>query len=123
MEINYLGILKKEMEAFHDFGEKLLSPNQHDSPEVPENCFFLAKGKLFRLDANNEKVAMISSLNAQDERNLLFFPNINFDLTYLFELQTNFFQSVVDVYNQVYQNCCAYLDAKVANPPPSKFPK
>lgn len=91
------------------------------SERVPPNCFFLGKGKLFRVNEANKKVSLISNANAQDERNLLYFQSISFDLSYLFKLQMNFFQLIMDVYNQLYNHFCDYLEAKRKTPPPGGF--
>lgn len=96
--------------------EKAQNQINLDNNKSKTDILFLGNSGISSLDGNNKAKKVNRGFSLSDHRNLIYFKNLNFDLTFLFELQANFFEMVVESYKHVYTNVCDFVDERKSNP-------
>lgn len=58
------------------------------------------------------KKTKLTGVTIQEEQDLIYFKEFDFDLTFLFELQQSFTQSIVEIFNDIYEDFCVFMEKK-----------
>jgi hypothetical protein len=84
--------------------------NAKDS-NLGDNVLFIGGPSVYSWK-NGKKKTKLTNVNIKDEQDLIYFKDLDFDLTFLFELQQNFTQSIVEIYNEIYVDFCGFMKKK-----------
>lgn len=83
----------------------------NSSSDFSENVLFISKQAIYSWK-NNAKKAKLTSVTVNEDQDFIYFKNIDFDLTFLFQLQQNFTQSIVEIFNDIYSDFVVFMNKK-----------
>ena len=61
---------------------------------------------------NKKKKAKLTAVTVEEEHDFIYFKDLDFDLTFLFELQQNYTQAIVEIFNEIYTDFCLFMNKK-----------
>ena len=104
-------ILQKQDDIIENLLELWMEVKQEKNSNLGENVLFTG-GSLVYSWQNGKKKTKLTNVNIKNEQDLIYFKDLDVDLTPLFELQQNFTQSIVEIYNDIYTDFCKFMKKK-----------
>lgn len=104
-------ILSEQDDIIENFLELWLEVKDNYSTDLSENVLFIAKQAVYAWK-DNAKKTKLTSVNITQDQDFIYFKNIDFDVTFLFQLQQNFTQSIVEIFNDIYSDFCIFMEKK-----------
>jgi hypothetical protein len=104
-------ILFEQDDIIENFLELWMEVKGNIPSDLSENVLFIANQAVYAWK-DNAKKAKLTSVNITQDQDFIYFKNIDFDITFLFQLQQNFTQSIVEIFNYIYSDFCIFMNKK-----------
>jgi hypothetical protein len=104
-------ILLKQDDIIENLLELWMEVKNAKDSNFGDNVLFIGGPSVYSWKFGKKKT-QLTNVNIREEQDFVYFKNLDFDLTFLFELQKSFTQSVVEIYNDIYVDFCKFMKKK-----------